>query len=108
MSKAEIHSPADIWNTASESFKEDLRLLYPKIRERVLSQNPKVEQPVFKKGVIVNVGTPTHPAILLKPNGSIKFVQYDGWSPPPDPDLHRITRQDYCALATEIIKESTT
>ncbi len=99
MEKAQRHSPAEIWHITYELFRQELRLLYLQIEGG---------KPILQdhEGVIVDTGTPHNPALLLRPDGSIKFVQY-GWSAPPDRDLE-ITNQDYCILATEIIENFTT
>lgn len=98
----------EIWKETSRKFRLQLRLLYVELRQKLEDGNSGISRRLLSAdGIIVDPGGPRESALLLERDGSIKFVQYGDWAPPPDRDLHEITPEYYCVLATWIIKEST-
>ncbi len=91
-------SPAEIlWRKSREMFQEQLAEIYKARSKRVRSDKTN--------GILIDHGTPHEPALLLQPDGSLKWVQSD-WTPEPFED-REISDMEFCILATEIIDKST-
>lgn len=53
-------------------------------------------------GLIIDVGNPHEPALLLTPQGNLQLVQY-GWSPRPSGE-GKLSDIEFCLRATEVFK----
>lgn len=90
-----FHREADnIWKKTRMMFQEQLARFYKQEGKKFRRNN--------RRGILVDPGTPHQPALFLRSDGNLKWVQ-SPWTPGPF-ENREISDMDFCLLATEIME----
>ncbi|MBI2031840.1 MAG: hypothetical protein HYT08_04480 [Candidatus Levybacteria bacterium] len=95
LSRLRFQHEAD--NTLKQ-IRENLRHIMSRFYESEIKMFRKKD----KRGIIIDYGSPTKPAILLPSDGNLRLIQY-GWTPEPEKN-GELSDSDFCILAIELLK----
>jgi len=98
MSEKDQRVAESIWKKTKITFQEHLAKIYVEYKNKT-KQFKNKENNI--EGILINNGTPHEPALLLEPDGNLRWVQY-GWTPEPR-DNGKIPDMEFCIIATEIV-----